>query len=172
MEKKELSNGKKSFIQLIKFGLVGVSNTLVDIIVTSLLIFLVGHNENAVVSALYNIIGYSCGIVNSFIWNTKWTFKKEYRKTKAELFKFIAVNVISCGISVLLVHVFSTYVFANSAITDWVCGIVNYTEAEQHLKIVKLLSKLVSAVCVILINFTLTKLFVFNQKDTDTEEKG
>ena len=169
MEKNHATDGKKSFIQLIKFGLVGVSNTLIDIIITNLLVFIVGFNEYAWVTALYNGIGYGCGVLNSFLLNSRWTFKKEYRRTKAEVFKFIAVNLISYGLSFLLVMLFSNYVFSGSAVTDWACNIVKFTTDEQRLKMVRLLSKLVAAVCVIFFNFICTKLFVFTGRDGDNK---
>ena len=170
MEMKKESEGKRSFIQLIKFGLVGVSNTLIDFIVTNLLVFIIGFNELWWVTALYNGIGYGCGVLNSFLLNSRWTFKKEYRRTKEEVFKFILVNLISYGLSFLLVLLFSKYVFASNGITDWTCSILKFTTDEQRLKMVRLLSKVVSAVCVVLFNFVCTKLFVFTGKDASAKQ--
>ena len=64
------SETKKTFLQFVKFGLVGVINTLVDFLVFQVLNLLVGWTY------LAQIAGYCCGIVNSYLWNSNWTFKE------------------------------------------------------------------------------------------------
>lgn len=94
-----------SIVQFVKFGLVGVSNTAVDWAVFYLLtrIFLV--SDTGVAKALAFLIA----MLNSYIWNTLWTFKKEYAKvgtdsgSKAGIFvKFAVVSLIGWGTNVLL----------------------------------------------------------------------
>ena len=61
---------KTTLIQAVKYGLVGVSNTLITAIVVAVLMKLAGCSE-----FLSNLLGYIAGVLNSFIWNKKWTFQ-------------------------------------------------------------------------------------------------
>jgi len=55
--------------QAIKYGVVGVMNTLITAIVIWLL-----TKKFFVADELANAIGFIAGVVNSFVWNKKWTF--------------------------------------------------------------------------------------------------
>ena len=57
---------KALFVQAVKFGLVGVINTLVDYLSYTLLLFIPFFAENYV---LAQIIGYSLGLCNSLVLN-------------------------------------------------------------------------------------------------------
>ena len=94
------SEGKKSFVQLLKFILIGASNTLLDLVVTFAL--------NAIFGIYYlaKIIGYACGILNSYIWNSRWTFREERRRDAREILTFIAVNLVTLGLSLGLMYLF------------------------------------------------------------------
>jgi putative flippase GtrA len=61
---------KKAIKQAIKYGVVGVINTLITAVVIWIMMKLLGCSD--VVS---NVVGYIAGVLNSFIWNKKWTFK-------------------------------------------------------------------------------------------------
>lgn len=56
--------------QALKYGLVGVGNTLLTAVVIWVMMKMLGASD--VVS---NITGYAAGVVNSFVWNRQWTFK-------------------------------------------------------------------------------------------------
>lgn len=77
-------------IQFIKFGIVGVSNTLINIAIYNLLrIFNVDPN-------VANSIGYIFGTINSYIWNRNWVFSSKESQRKL-ITKFIIVNLITLG---------------------------------------------------------------------------
>ncbi|MBQ3108466.1 MAG: GtrA family protein [Clostridia bacterium] len=86
-------------IQFIKFGLVGCLNTLVDLIVFTLL--------NAIFHIYYlaKIVSYSCGVLNSYFFNTRWTFQKEHKKSAKEFILFVVINLISLGVSLGMLYV-------------------------------------------------------------------
>ncbi|HIW31730.1 MAG TPA: GtrA family protein, partial [Candidatus Paenibacillus intestinavium] len=67
------SNRRKSMKQFIIFAIVGVSNTVVDFIIFWLLIQLSVHYIIA------NIVAYSIGMLNSYIWNNAITFRSNDR---------------------------------------------------------------------------------------------
>ncbi len=162
---KKQFDAPKSFIQLIKFALVGVLNTLVDFLVYTLLVLVFGISENNVfMIGLFTLIAYACGVLNSFILNTRWTFRQEYNRTAKERVMFVVVNIVSWGLSYLLVWLFSNHVFSGSSITDWVCSLIGFTTPEKVSKVVSILSKLLATPFVIIVNFLGNKLLVFNKK--------
>lgn len=57
-------------VQFVKFGLVGVSNTLIMLLVYTLL-----WNVLGVWYVAASAIGFAVGAVNGFLWNRAWTFK-------------------------------------------------------------------------------------------------
>ncbi|MFR3906992.1 MAG: GtrA family protein, partial [Christensenellales bacterium] len=94
--KKELKDG---IVQLVKYNIVGVINTLVDFLVYQLLTYL------GMKYAIAQCISYSCGILNSYFFNSRWTFKRDSGRSKKEFIYFVAVNLVSMGLSVLLLKV-------------------------------------------------------------------
>ena len=56
--------------QAVKYGVVGLSKTLITMIVIWVMMKGLGCQEG-----LSNLTGYVAGLLNSFIWNKKWTFK-------------------------------------------------------------------------------------------------
>lgn len=86
--------------KFIKFGLVGILNTVITIVIFNVLkIFEIDY-------VIANAIGYVGGMVNSYIWNNKWVFNAN-SKDISTVGKFIAVNLIvfliNTGILILLV---------------------------------------------------------------------
>lgn len=74
--------------QMLKFGLVGILNTLI----TLAAIYISGNVFNANY-AVANVIGYLLGFLNSYVCNKLWTFKS-MGSVKKETVRFIAVTVI------------------------------------------------------------------------------
>lgn len=118
-------NGKLKYVS--RFSLVGVSNTLIDFLIFTLFHGLIGLNF--IVS---QILGYSCGISNSFILNKKWTFSKtnSNKKTGHELFQFIVVNLISLIITLItmnfLVNSLGLNIYISKIIVTFVVQITNF----------------------------------------------
>lgn len=87
---------KKLMQQAVKFGLVGVLNTLIDYAVYSLLLFIPFIREHYVIA---QVLGYSAGLANSLYCNKRWTFAQKERMSKAQLIAFLAVNLAALGVS-------------------------------------------------------------------------
>lgn len=73
--------------KFIKFGLVGVLNTVITIIVFNILRFM------GIDMIIANTIGFICGMVNSYFWNNRWVFKSN-SKDISTIGKFVIVNMI------------------------------------------------------------------------------
>ncbi|MEK3688734.1 MULTISPECIES: GtrA family protein [unclassified Paenibacillus] len=92
------------FIQFLKFNAVGLLNTLIDFAVFTLL------HSLGMINTPAQIISYSAGTANSFFWNKKVTFRDRDRGNKEgfdrmQLVRFIVLNLVVLGISVLLIHI-------------------------------------------------------------------
>lgn len=60
----------KTTIQLLKYGVIGVSNTLITFVV-----FYIMNTLMRLPYGLSNVTAYVLGVINSFIWNRNWVFK-------------------------------------------------------------------------------------------------
>ncbi|WP_339225766.1 GtrA family protein [Paenibacillus sp. FSL H7-0357] len=117
------------FIQFLKFNAVGLLNTLIDFAVFTLLHSLGMMNTPA------QIISYSAGTANSFFWNKKVTFKDKSQASKdsfdrMQLVRFIILNLVVLGISVLLMHLltdkFGVQVLISKVLVTFVTVIINF----------------------------------------------
>jgi len=85
-----------------RFSMVGVMNTAVDFLMFTLCqsVFGIGYS-------ISQIIGYSFGVINSFILNKKFTFddRKVSKKTFQELLQFVIVNVVSLCVTIIAMNV-------------------------------------------------------------------
>jgi putative flippase GtrA len=112
--------GKKEFI---KFGIVGVSNTLITFVIYNILLKL-GINY-----LLANVIGYICGMINGFIWSKNWVFRVS-KESKMYFIKFALVNLLSLAVSTGLLMVLVKQLSLNSTIaqliTTCITVVINY----------------------------------------------
>ena len=154
------SEGKKSFVQLLKFVLIGASNTLIDLIVTFAL--------NAIFGIYYlaKIIGYACGILNSYFWNSRWTFREERRRDAREIVLFIAVNLVTLGVSLLLQWVLRDKLHLDAWWTDF-AGQNFFTKILNGERFCLLLASGIA----LLLNFAGNKLFVFKKRPEEPKEE-
>lgn len=89
-------------IQAVKFGLVGVLNTGVDLGLYALLTHWTGWLAAVPVTA--KAISYSAGIVNSFIFNRGWTFRSQSSAIKT-LIPFVLGNLAGLAVNTGLMQV-------------------------------------------------------------------
>ena len=129
--------------RFIKFSVVGLSGTLVNMAVYAL----------AVNSGLYYliaaIISFLFAVTNNFYWNFRWTFKGQaaFRSRRNKYFLFLAVSVLNLGINLLLLRLFV-----------------------ETLAMDKTLAQLVSIGLVSILNFLMNSRFTFGEKAADPDE--
>jgi len=110
---------KKTLIQFVKFALVGVSNTLIDWIVYFLLT-LIPFFAN--LESWAKAISFAVAATNSFIFNSIWTFRSEFKKgldkSKSKVaagseyyIKFMVVSVIGFGLNLWVFTLARAYLF-------------------------------------------------------------
>ncbi|MDD3401118.1 MAG: GtrA family protein [Eubacteriales bacterium] len=155
----ETSKQKKSFVQLIKFALVGATNTIVDLVITRIVMAITGWDYVA------KIIGFICGVVNSYILNSSWTFRAERKRSFSEMAKFLAVNVVVLGVSLGLKWLFQSVIgmdtwWMNTMGSNWFSNIING----------EYFCTLCATVICIFVNFAGNKLFVFKSEKKTMED--
>ncbi len=129
-------------IQFLKFVLIGVMNTLIDLGIYTLLTAVIG-----VPLIPANIVSYTCGVLNSYFWNSRWTFKQTQKRTVLTFVLFIIVNLVSLGVSTLVLSLCNQNIhIANEFWQLIVC-------------------KVIATACSLIVNFIGNKLIVFRQKN-------
>lgn len=96
---------RSKFGQLVKFGIVGVSNTLISYAVYALLVYL------GMQYLLANVVSYFAGVVNSFVWNSRFVFK-----TKGDP----QTNPVMVFLKTLTASAFTGLVVSNLLLVFWV----------------------------------------------------
>ena len=127
---------RADIIQFIKFGIVGVSNTLVSLAVYYVFLF--------IDSRLYlagNIVGWIVSVANAFFWNNRYVFKESGEPWFRKLIK----TYLSYGLTFLL----ST--------------VLLYIEVDM-LSLSAVISPVINLVITIPINFLLNKFWTFSGK--------
>lgn len=122
-------NFRTAFIQFLKFNAVGLVNTLIDFVIFTLL------NSIGMMYALAQVVSYSAGTANSFILNKKVTFRDRNRSNnegfdKIQLLKFIVLNLVVLGISLVLMHLLTdklgVQVLISKVLVTFVTVIINF----------------------------------------------
>jgi len=89
------------FIQFIKFGIVGVSNTLISLAVYYGLVYLGVHYLPA------NVAGFIIGTLNSYYWNNKYVFKRSRGHLRAIIKMFMCYTftfLLASGLLILQIE--------------------------------------------------------------------
>ena len=95
-----LSYDRAAAVRPAKFAAVGVANTVLDFAVFSALVYAAGMQPT-----MANLISYSCGIANSFIFNKHWTFAETRKQglVQRQFALFAASNLVGLGIASAIV---------------------------------------------------------------------
>lgn len=89
-----IARHRHSIGEFIRFVLVGLLNTGVDVVIFFIL------TRIGIPYMAAQIVSYSCGAANSYLLNKVWTFRS-CGLSYAEIVRFTTVNLISLGISVV-----------------------------------------------------------------------
>jgi len=91
-------------IQFIKFGVIGILNTIIQYIV-----FYFFYSIFGLYYIFSSAFGYFCGVLNSYLLNRSWTFKSKYCNKRKEFAKFTIVNIFSLGINLIVLELLVSY---------------------------------------------------------------
>ena len=153
------SEAKKTIQQVLKFAVVGVLNTLVD--------FAVFQTLNLTLGWVYaaQVFGYTFGIINSYLWNSNWTFREQRTRSLREVVLFVAVNLVSMGVSLGVIWLCrEVFGITNEWVASWMPAALNgFIKGDT-------VDKLIATCFAIVVNYVGNRLFVFNQKPQSTEQ--
>ena len=129
--------------RFIKFSVVGLSGTLVNMAIYALAV------NNGLYYLIAAIISFLFAVTNNFYWNFRWTFRGQaaFRSRRNKYFRFLAVSVLNLGINLLLLRLFV-----------------------ETLAMDKTLAQLVSIGLVSILNFLMNSRFTFGEKAADPDE--
>ena len=107
-------------IQFLKFGIVGLLNTLITLSIIFILMKLLHVSYR-----ISNIIGYIFGLSNSFIWNKFWTFKSKIFSAR-EIILFLLVFLVSFGLQFLILNLLVEIIHINEDLSQ-IFAMIFYT---------------------------------------------
>lgn len=129
-------NNKKNklniIIQFIKFGIVGVSNTLISLLIYYILVY---FKVNYIIA---NTIGFIVSVLNAYYWNNKYVFCKSEKSNLKPLIKTFASYGVTFMLSTVLLII-----------------MVNY------LNISEMIAPILNLIVTIPLNFLLNKFWAF-----------
>ena len=125
-------------LQFIKFGIVGISNTLISYVVYVLLVF--GGFHYLVAS----IMGFIISVFNAYYWNNKYVFKSHTGELRVWWKVLIKTFISYAGTGLLL---------SNILLVLWV----------EFLKFSEIIAPILTLVITIPLNFLLNKYWAFKK---------
>lgn len=84
---------KKGGIRFSKFTIVGFSNAVVDIGTLNLFLWLASTRDPSVL-VLYNGVALLLANLNSYVWNTRWTFRSRAKRNDFRQRSLFALQVL------------------------------------------------------------------------------
>ncbi|MEW5907692.1 MAG: GtrA family protein [Patescibacteria group bacterium] len=146
-----LSKAIPLIYQFAKFFLVGGLNFLIDMGILNFLVFYTSISGGLTQSG-FKGISFSVAVINSYLWNKFWTFKRvSTESVSKEFFQFATVSIIG-----LLINLGVDYVFVN---------IIN-PFGGMPLKTWAQFSAMIAAIAALFWNFIGYKFIVFDTKPT------
>lgn len=130
---------REGLLQFIKFGIVGVSNTLISYVTYTICVFL-GANY-----LIGNLVGFVVSVLNSFYWNNKYVFKSGEGQTRSWIATLLKTFAAYAGTGLVLSSVL---------LVLWI----------DVLHIPELIAPLINLVVTIPLNFLINKFWAFKTK--------
>ncbi len=139
---------QETVVQFIKFGIVGVSNTLI-----SLAVYYLCFNALHMHYQLANLLGFVISVTNAYYWNSRYVFRMGEHRALKEHLKTYARTVAAYG---------GTYLLGVALLWLWV----------DVLGISENLAPLLNLCVTIPLNFLINKFWTFRNKPEETEGNG
>jgi len=141
---------EKEAKHLVKYGMVGVSGTIIELGLLNFLIFVVGWNSD-LQKVMANVVAVSVAIISNFVWNRLWTFPESRSGGAGKQFaKFAIVSVIGLVINSAIFFLADKYIFS-----PWLSEFI----AVQ-------MAKFTAIAITLMWNFTVNRFWTFKSEDT------
>lgn len=127
-----------TLIQFVKFGIVGISNTLISYCTYAVLVWL-GVNF-----LLSNLIGFVVSVLNSFYWNSRYVFDLNNADTKQKLKALIKTFISYAGTGLVL---------SSAMLILWI----------DIVQLSKYIAPIINLIITVPVNFVVNKVWAFKK---------
>lgn len=165
MENQERKNRKWTALwQLIKFGLVGVSNTVVSYVVYSVCYYVLHTNVHVA-----NIAGFIISVLNAYFWQSRFVFRETDDGEHRVWWQVLAKTYVSYAFSGLFLTEVLLILWLNvihlgqylGGISDWLAGFgLSFEPNDLAVSLAPFLNMIIT----IPINFCINKFWAYRQK--------
>ena len=164
-------------IQFIKFGLVGVSNTLVNYIV-----YLIFYSLG-VQFLIANTLGFIISVLNAWFWGSRFVFKEDETKEKRVWWQVLLktyasyllgffINSFLLWVWVDVINVGQYFGFVGD-ILNTLTGIIGMQPKEYDAETLSgIIGPIVNIFVVVPVNFVINKFWAYRQKDKKISENA
>lgn len=144
---------KSHIVQIFRFGVVGIINTVVDLSVLNILIFLTHTGQTGTMFAVFKTVAFACAVLNSYLMNRSWTFRRATDKHHiVEGAQFLFISLLGAVVNVGTSSYVATYMHPRWGI---------------HMKAWPSFAALVGTAFSLGFNFIGYKFWVFSHRDRD-----
>lgn len=141
-----LFKSDNTMVQFIRYSFVGFVATVADMLVFHVLSNIIGINH-----IVANSISFICGLIINYAMSRKWVFNADTGYSVKEFVMFSFIGVIGLGISDLILYILIDL------------GIFVYIFRLDNMEFVKLVSKCIAVIVVLMWNFIARKKLVFGK---------
>ncbi|MBE7039454.1 MAG: GtrA family protein [Ruminococcaceae bacterium] len=149
---------KKNLIQVIKFGAIGIMNTALDYLLFALFFSICNIDKN-----IAQVFATAIAMTNSYILNRYFTFGKKGAVRVSEMWKFIIVNLVSMGVTIILLNLFYDVLHAERLANSLFNVISVQFKLTDDMAV--LFCKLLATPFSLAVNFLGNRLWVFGTKE-------
>lgn len=166
---KNKKKGIAALWQFIKFGLVGVSNTVVSYVTYSLCYHVFHTNVHVA-----NIVGFIISVLNAYIWQSKFVFKESEAGEHRVWWQVLIKTYISYAFSGLFLTEVLLLLWLNVLHIEQYMGpiavwIANFGLSMTAKDVAVSLAPFLNMVVTIPINFCINKFWAYRQKSKKSE---
>ena len=132
-------------VQFIKFGVVGVSNTLISYVLNILVLLILVPLHITWDYVLGNLVSFFLSVLWSFYWNNKYVFTEKEGEQRT-IWKALLKTYISYGVTGIVLNNILSYI--------WI----------EIFNVSKFIAPIINLVISVPINFLMNKFWAFNNK--------
>lgn len=145
LKKDQDENAVNSLVQFVKFGIVGVSNTVVSYVINVLVLLMMKPMNVSWDYFVGNVVSFLLSVLWSFYWNNKYVFTLEEGQSRS-MGKALLKTYVSYGFTGIILNNILSWIWVS------VMGISKY------------IAPIINLLASVPINFFMNKLWAFKEK--------
>lgn len=158
-----MENKNSTFLQFIKFGLVGVSNTVISYVTYVVCVYVGMHY------ILANIVSFIISVLNSYYWNNKFVFVADENETRI-WWKTLGKTFIAYGFTGLILNNILLFLLLDvlniaqfMAVPVGILQSYGYTMTNE--KVAVYIAPLFNLIITIPLNYVINKVWAFKKEN-------